>query len=72
MIYYVIKDDGGRYWTGGTKLVRPPILIMSENIDEAKVSRASVVMERQIAKSQNPERYHVCEVDSREHKRLAD
>lgn len=72
MIYFAIQDEAGRYWDGSSKMVRPPILLTTENVKSARVTRIKSEAEGWIRKAANYERFHVCELDSREHSHLAD
>jgi hypothetical protein len=72
MKYYAIKETDGKFWNGSIKLSSPPILVCNANEREAVKSRNRSEMENRIKKSFKPENYEVWEIESKNHKNLAD
>ena len=73
MIYYALENTTtGGYFTGDTKLCHPPIYLTSSEQKHAQVSRCREEMENVRAKAKNSEDFVVIEIDSLEHKHLAD
>jgi hypothetical protein len=72
MKYYAIKNTEGDYWSGVVKLCYPPILVCDSDQSKAMVSRVKSEMDNRVKESQQPEKYQVCEIDSVDHKHLAD
>ena len=73
MKYYALQNTTtGGYFTGGMKLCHPPIYITDGDVKGARVSRSKEEMVRVKHKVQNFTEFKVVELDSREHKHLAD
>ena len=73
MKYYALQNTTtGGHFTGDMKLCHPPIYLTSTEQQHAQVSRCRSEMENLRTKAKNGEDFTVVEIDSRDHKHLAD
>ena len=72
MIYYALQSTTtGGYFTGAMKLCSPPIYLTNGSLKYAQVSRCRAEMENVRTKAKNSEDFVVIEIDSLDHKHLA-
>ena len=73
MIYYALENTTtGGYFTGDTKLCHPPIYLTSSEQKHAQVSRCRAEMENLRTQAKNRVDFTVVEINSLDHKHLAD
>lgn len=73
MKYYALKNSDGKFWCGSEKLCHPPMLVCDkDNERDAYAVRDRAKMERIAKRSERHGPYFIHEIDSANHKHLAD